>query len=232
MAKLSDLIRVVALATGDGDAGVTVIARSLREAGLIATGGRGRYGADMTASDAASLLIAVGAPGDHTKAATTANAAGSMRLHELARVDDRHAFICDEIPWNLPIKAGSSLLEVATALLSNGSSVCAPAPKPPEPASYLDHAEEVGRLEGDLTVTSFSTTITRGRSGWHGSVTVRLANHRFITLQFGHQAHALDQESRGWKEASISLGEPVSTAIIACLQGHRASEEPTPRAAQ
>jgi hypothetical protein len=57
MAKLIDLVSCSAEITGVPEATVREISRRLREAGLISTGKVGRYGgADMTASDAASLL--------------------------------------------------------------------------------------------------------------------------------------------------------------------------------
>jgi hypothetical protein len=57
MAKLTDLVSCVADITGVPEATVREISRRLREAGLISTGKVGRYGgADMTPTDAASLL--------------------------------------------------------------------------------------------------------------------------------------------------------------------------------
>lgn len=57
MAKLSDLVSCLARVTGVPEGTVREISRRLRECELITTGKVGRYGgADMTASDAASLL--------------------------------------------------------------------------------------------------------------------------------------------------------------------------------
>lgn len=235
MAKLSELIEAVSIATGDGEASVTVIARTLREAGLIATGGRGRNGAIMSAADAASLLIAVGSPGDHTKAATTVAAAGSMRLQPQARMDERHTLACDDIPWKLPVGAGSSLLQVTAALLSkidSSSCVDPSGPRTEKPKSYLHLTREEGRLEGDLTVVSFSTNITHGWHGWHGTLAARLANHRLIELQFREEPEPSDKEIRGWKESSISLPGPVSLAIMECIHDSGIAAQPVRRPAQ
>lgn len=220
MAKLLELTRAVSAATGDGEASVTVIARTLREAGLIATGGRGRQGAVMTASDAASLLIAVGSPGDHTKAAQTVRAAGSMRMLPIILMDDQYSQTCDEIPWNVPITWTSTLLDVTTAFLSNiESTECGdpPQPAPPGPGAYLYEARERARPKGDLTVVSFSTTITHSRNGWEGSIRARLANRSTMAFQFREDPAHEDREASGWKETSISLGDPVSTAIMDCI---------------
>jgi DNA-binding IscR family transcriptional regulator len=60
MAKLSDLVSRSSEVTGVPVATVREISRRLREASLISTGKRGRYGGtDMAAGDAASLLTAL-----------------------------------------------------------------------------------------------------------------------------------------------------------------------------
>ena len=59
MATLSDLVSVVAGVTGLPEATVFAYGRFAREAGLISQGGRGRGGAQMTATDATNLLLAV-----------------------------------------------------------------------------------------------------------------------------------------------------------------------------
>jgi hypothetical protein len=61
MARLSDLVEAVAHAEGMDAATVALFARTVREAGLIRTGGRGLSAAKMNVSDAANLLIAVNA---------------------------------------------------------------------------------------------------------------------------------------------------------------------------
>lgn len=80
MARLSDLIATIAQAGGPPVKSLNVIARALREAGLIATGGRGAAGAQMTPSDLANMLLGLPALGDHTKAAETVAHVGSLQL--------------------------------------------------------------------------------------------------------------------------------------------------------
>jgi len=59
MATLSQLVEAIAEVEGMDSATVALIARTVREAGLITTGGRGPSAGKMTVADAANLLIAV-----------------------------------------------------------------------------------------------------------------------------------------------------------------------------
>jgi hypothetical protein len=59
MATLSDLVSVLARVTGLPEATVFAYGRFAREAGLVSQGGRGRGGAQMTATDATNLLLAL-----------------------------------------------------------------------------------------------------------------------------------------------------------------------------
>jgi hypothetical protein len=59
LATLEELVVTIANVEGLGTDRVRAIARAVREAGLIATGGRGNWAAKMSERDAANLLIAV-----------------------------------------------------------------------------------------------------------------------------------------------------------------------------
>lgn len=61
MAVLSTLVKALAEVEGLEETQVAWVGRYLREAGLVASGGRGRGGAQMTVTDAANLLIGVNA---------------------------------------------------------------------------------------------------------------------------------------------------------------------------
>jgi hypothetical protein len=61
MATLSQLVETIAEVEGMDAATVSLIARNVREAGLIRTTGRGLSAAKMTVADAVNLLIAVNA---------------------------------------------------------------------------------------------------------------------------------------------------------------------------
>src|SRR5690606_29464750 len=60
MATPGELIKAVADVLHVPEVTISSYYRSLREAGLVTKGGRGRSAAKMTAADAAHLLIAVG----------------------------------------------------------------------------------------------------------------------------------------------------------------------------
>lgn len=59
MAKLSNLVATLSRVLNRPEPTVSLIARHLREAGMLSSGGRGPGGADMTASDCVSLLLGV-----------------------------------------------------------------------------------------------------------------------------------------------------------------------------
>jgi hypothetical protein len=61
MATLTELVDAIAAVEGLDRSTVSLIARYIREAGLITTGGRGTSAATMGLTDAANLLIAVNA---------------------------------------------------------------------------------------------------------------------------------------------------------------------------
>ena len=103
MAFATDLVRVVAEVTGDSEATLTVLARSVREAGFITTRGRGMAAAQMTVSDAVSLLLGVASPCPLTKVAEAVAAVQGLRL---CRPPRRHADL-----KALGLKVGQTLRE-------------------------------------------------------------------------------------------------------------------------
>ena len=86
MTTLSQLVDVVAAVEGlDGDR-VAAVARAVREAGLIATYGRGTSAAKMGLADAANLLIAVNA------AETARGAPEIVRRYRASRTNNNKRF--------------------------------------------------------------------------------------------------------------------------------------------
>ena len=83
MATLSQLVDVVAAVEGLDRERVGAIARVVREAGLIATHGRGTSAAQMGLADAANLLIAVNA------AETARSAPEIVRRYRASRTNNR-----------------------------------------------------------------------------------------------------------------------------------------------
>jgi hypothetical protein len=90
MATLTELVETIADVEGIEPSSVNLIARYVREAGLIATGGRGPSAARMGLTDAANLLIAVNATTTATDAAKTVSAYRKFESYEfLGRADPR-----------------------------------------------------------------------------------------------------------------------------------------------
>ena len=91
MATLGALVELVAAAEGISRERVEAIARAVREAGLIATHGRGPSAAQMSAADAANLLIAANAAETARAAPETVRRFRALRTnnrnrHEFGRV--------------------------------------------------------------------------------------------------------------------------------------------------
>ena len=88
MATLTDLVDTIAAVEGLEPSAVGLIARYIREAGLITTGGRGGSAAKMNLTDAANLLIGVNATTTATDAAATVSAYRSLESYELLTKQD------------------------------------------------------------------------------------------------------------------------------------------------
>jgi hypothetical protein len=82
MATLTELVDTIAAVEGVDPATVGLIARYVREAGLITMRGRGPAAASMGPTDAANLLIAVNATKNATEAATVVSAYRELESHE------------------------------------------------------------------------------------------------------------------------------------------------------
>jgi hypothetical protein len=81
MPTLSELVQTVAIVEGMDPATVGLIARNVREAGLITTGGRGPSAGQMTLVDATNLLIAVNASDRIRDAAETVQKYGRLEAY-------------------------------------------------------------------------------------------------------------------------------------------------------
>ncbi|WP_419756017.1 hypothetical protein [Brevundimonas sp.] len=175
MALLSQLVSVLAQVTGDPEPGMIVLARSLREAGYITTGGRGRSAAHMAERDAAAVLLAVAAGGDNTRAADTLRHVGDLRLLEGAagRSHDgvHRAFSLDQCPVGAELRPGMTMLESLTLLLeqyANGE--CSPSPETPG--------------AGDRRPSEISFIIRHDRLGWSGDINVHVRSGDDVYLRF------------------------------------------------
>lgn len=84
MATLSQLVDTVATVEGIDSERLSAIARYIREAGLVSTGGRGKSAASMTEHHAANLLIAANAAG------TARSAPEIVREYRALKTRKRH----------------------------------------------------------------------------------------------------------------------------------------------
>ena len=82
MATLSELVDTLAEVEGMDRASLYLIARYIREEGLITTGGRGPSAATMSVSDAANLLIAANASESAASAAKTTRVYRALEAYE------------------------------------------------------------------------------------------------------------------------------------------------------
>lgn len=121
MAMASDLVAAVTRVTGVQSATVAQHARALREAGLIAKAGRGRRAAQMSARDAAALLIALMAGGPASRAPQNVAIARAMDVYE--RDVDTVTELDPDVVRNIPpvFFEGHTLFDLVEALISTAS---------------------------------------------------------------------------------------------------------------
>jgi hypothetical protein len=226
MAWLSTLIRTVAETSGEPEASVTVIARSLREGGFITTGGRGRSAASMTNFDAASLLLGVGAPGDNTKAAATVARLSAAALEKSltwkrGAPDGRQK--AATVPSNLNINAGDELIHVIARLLNEFE-----LPKigatglrriRPKPRVQNEDGAEIWLPQSIQLETTFD------QRGWSADLEVTTSDGRLVRFVFAETQQALRHTTTElrWKRSSVTLLPPIFEAVVRCLR-----DEPSP----
>jgi hypothetical protein len=88
MATLTQLVDTVAAVEGLEPSAVSLVARYVREAGLITTRGRGGSAARMNLTDAANLLIGVNATTTATNAAETVSTYRELESYEFLTIQD------------------------------------------------------------------------------------------------------------------------------------------------
>jgi hypothetical protein len=231
MAMLSDLVRIIAEATGDPESTVTVVARSLREAGFIATGGRGRSAAKMTAHDAASLLLGIGSPGDTTKAAETLSKVGQMKLGPLAETAGHSTLQIAEHEDDLRLKAGQTLHDCLSSLVDRLTHppeevVLSARQRAPLAPGARRNLLEPFTFDGDVWPSAVGLEVVRDGYGLHAHLDLRLRGGTALKLHFNADGAswiqmAIDapEEGRG-KHSSITLLPRVASSVASCLRGN------------
>ncbi len=222
MALLSQLVGVLAQVTGDPEPGMVVLARSLREAGYITTGGRGRSAAHMTERDAAAMLLAVAAGGDNTRAADTLRQVGNLRLLEGSAgrtfSGDHGTFPLSQRPVGTGLEPGVTMLDGLALLLeqyANGE--CSP-------------SDRAGG--GDRRPSEISFIIRHDRFGWSGDINVYVRSGEDVYLRFTQDGlpqpaplsaslnlvGPFDNATRA-KVTSIRLGAIAAHVAMNCVRG-------------
>lgn len=212
MASLSQLVSTLADELGDPEAGLIVVARSLREAGFIATGGRGRSAARMNEGDLASLLLATATTGDSTKAAERLNVVGSMRLEPLGSaryVEGGHfGFDVEETGPALGIAPDQSMLDVLTALLREYANGPTAVGSMATASIDLGTAHTPLRLQADVRPSEVSILVRHDRAGWFGEIHVFLRGGDSLSLPFspsGRQRHPVIDSSAAHRPVGKSV---------------------------
>jgi hypothetical protein len=240
MATLSQLTRTLATATGVPEKSLVIIGRMLREDGLISSGGRGRGGAQMTANDAASFLMGICTPGDHTKAAQAVRQVNLLELQPWAsfRLKGRLDYTTgsSEDLGSIGVKSGQSPTAILGLLLEH----------------YVDqdrHGDEdalLGTLEfpwhtlqADQRPSEIWLSVTHGSFGYQAEIRVSLKGGDDVILRFGENDDGrftgVESKPRTGRLVGHSLTGRLYAATIhdavACIRGAKTPPQHDQRAA-
>ena len=211
MATLSELVESVAKVEGMDPTTVGLIARNVREAGLISTRGRGRSAAIMNSADAANLLIAVNVAG------TVREAAQAVRNYRRLEVSKLRARLGDALEQLIEAASNNALPQL---FLSN-----------PVPRLVAQ-----GFLEGQIDVefTFHKPTLRATLSisaptdlpaievkadGWHaeeGAVELLVNNATCISFEFDPPSDQIKRQPKkyfGDRRDTTSIGYPTIRAV-------------------
>ncbi|MBW0149666.1 MAG: hypothetical protein KXJ53_00500 [Phenylobacterium sp.] len=216
MAKLPDLVSTTAKLTGEDEASIKVLARSLREGGLIKTGGRGRNGADMGWDDAASMVLGLASSADRTKVAEDVSylrACTSLGGFVLAP-KTHFTLSADGLRATFPFVSDELTATLAQLLASYETGVDAPPVFIPFRFSYVAYQEllkprwdessgetkvdhmpssapaPLGELAADLSVVSIELEALHAPHAWIVTLVVTLGSGITIVAFFDHPREA------------------------------------------
>lgn len=227
MARLSDLTSTVAVASGVPDAAARVIARSLREAGLVSKGGRGLSAARMGAADVASVLLAFASPEDVTKSGHTVKVLGDLRLEPLVPIEGKrsHDFlILEEEEDRTGLSEKQTLWSVLTTLIERYSSEGRLPPEAEVKAAKPERARLVvdsGPRESDPTPCAITLSVTKDEYGWKARVGVAERGGDDLVLNFspsGAWPPRRRREDNPGRSHNITLPPAIAHAAIRCLR--------------
>lgn len=230
MARLSDLTRILAASSKSPETSLTVIARVLREGGLITTGGRGLSAAQMASSDGASLLLAIAAQADHTKSAEAVREVGALRLAPWGtgrRDGVQGVFGADDDGARLGLHSGQRLDDALATILDRYS---LEGRLPPEPLSDVE-APIMEERPTNPTPCSVSVTVTRDDNNYSAELTIGQRGGDFMKLAFVQNPGPKGRASRKGDpddgiEASLTIRPKVVHAIVCCIRNQCAEAHP------
>lgn len=165
MAKISHLVQTVAALTDESPLVTAWRSRTLRQAGLISTFGRGRHGAEMTAVDAANLLIGV----------IAAEVAAGSYVASMRRLSEPHT------PVAAQREPGRDWVALDIAALDYHYPNLRLTTFPDALASLLTSPSAFGQQLQALEVAVHKT------HNWSGRLRVTLRNQVSVQLAFGPQ---------------------------------------------
>ena len=215
MAKLNDLVRAVSEATGEQEAHLKVVARCRREAGLIATFGRGRHGAEMGPRDGAFMLLGLLGEGDaiRTDRAVEEVLRATFQRAELRMAGGKPESASLEVGQQL--RGRSSALDVVALLLSRLARDQSEGR--PRPGATLPHLLQPASLE---------FVVRRSIFGVELQIIASAEDRSTLTLTYQVIFDHIVRSPQGAREVEIMvrLGPQCAEAIAACLWPTRAAD--------
>lgn len=227
MARLSDLTSALATASGVPDTAARVIARSLREAGLVSKGGRGLSAARMSPADLASLLLAFASPEDVTKSGHTVKVLADLRLEPLVPIEGKrsHDFlILEEEEDRTGLSEKQKLWSVLTTLVDRYTSEGRLPPEVQVKAVKPERARLVvdsGPRESDPTPCAITLSVIKDEYGWKARVIVAERGGDDLVLNFspsGAWPPRRSRENNPGRSHNITLPPAIAHAAIRCLR--------------
>lgn len=240
MARLSDLTSAVAAASGVPDTAARVIARSLREAGLVSKGGRGLSAARMGASDVANILLAFASPADVTKAGQTVKVLAELEQEGTVAIqgmDGQGVLRLEEEGERTGLFRGQALGSALAMLVGRYS----PEGRLPTDPTALqpDMAKpERGRISfaasgprrTDATPCAITLAVTKDEYGWSAEVEVAERGGDNLTIRFrphgGTWPPKFEREDNPGRSHRITLPPLIAHAAICCIRDDKPTKAP------
>lgn len=232
MARLSHLTSTVAAASGVPDTAARVIARSLREAGLVSKGGRGLSAARMGAADVASLLLAFASPEDVTKSGQTVKVIGDLKLEPWVPLGKRSRdfLILEDEEDRTGLSEKQTLWSVLTTLVERYSSEGRLPLKAKAQTAKLEWAGlmvDSDPRETDPTPCAITLSVTKDEFGWKAEVIVAERGGDDLVLSFspdGVWPPRRRREDNPRRSHTITLPPAIAHAAIRCMRDETPTE--------